>query len=148
MPAKGEAATMEEMKRLFEGSFLPASHVAFMRSLPYFYEDEHAIYVHGGLPEKKGVFLHPSEVKPPTALCWCRDKAFFRDYRGKLVVFGHTATEYLPPELSSYTPEDPKDLWAGPCCAGIDTRCGKGGYLTALELPNRYVYESRRPPSN
>ena len=68
---------------------------------------------------------------------------FFRLYRGKLVVFGHTATELLPPELSSYTPEDPADIWAGPCTIGLDTGCGKGGFLTGLELPSFRVYESR-----
>ena len=142
MPADNEAPSIDEVKRMFEGTFFPASHIAFMRELPFFYEDEHAIYVHGGIPERDGVFPHPSEIEPQAALCWCRDKAFFEHYRGKLVVFGHTATEFLPPELSSYTPEDPTDLWAGPSCAGLDTRCGKDGYLTALELPRRQIYES------
>jgi serine/threonine protein phosphatase 1 len=49
----------------------------------------------------------------------------------------------LPPELSGYTPEDPTDLWAGENCVGIDTGCGNGGFLTALELPAMNVYESR-----
>ena len=30
-----------------------------------------------------------------------------------------------------------------PGCVGLDTRCGKGGYLTVLELPSRTMYESR-----
>ncbi len=60
-----------------------------------------AIYVHAGLPHGEAGFPHPSEVKTPAALLWCRDDHFFRRYRGKLVVFGHTATELLPPELSS-----------------------------------------------
>jgi serine/threonine protein phosphatase 1 len=72
-----------------------------------------------------------------------RDMDFFANYRGKRVVFGHTRTEYLPPELSGYTPEDPTDLWAGECVVGIDTGCGNGGFLTALELPEGNVYESR-----
>jgi serine/threonine protein phosphatase 1 len=74
---------------------------------------------------------------------WLRDDYFFRNYRGKLVVFGHTRTEYLPPELSGYTPEDPTDLWAGENVVGIDTGCGNGGFLTAFELPAMNVYESR-----
>jgi serine/threonine protein phosphatase 1 len=82
-------------------------------------------------------------VKTPAVLLWCRDEKFFRLYRGKLVVFGHTATEYLPPELSTYTPEDPTDLWAGECTIGLDTGCGKGGFLTAIELPALKVYEAR-----
>lgn len=142
-PADDELPGPAETTRMLRGSFFPPEHVAWLRSLPFHYEDEHAIYVHAGIPKKKGAFPHPSAVTPQIALLWCRDKEFFAEYRGKLVVVGHTATKLLPPELSSYTPEDPDDLWAGPCTVGIDTRCGKGGFLTCLELPNRYIYESR-----
>src|SRR3712207_8411428 len=53
----------------------------------------------------------------------------------------HTATEQLPPELSSFTPEDPKDMWVGENVVVIDTGCGKGGFLTVLELPAMKTYE-------
>jgi serine/threonine protein phosphatase 1 len=114
-----------------------------MRELPFYYEDIHAIYVHAGLPRAGEGFADPATHEPRAALLWCRDEHFFRSYRGKLVVFGHTATAVLPPELSSYTPDDPTDLWAGPCTVGLDTGAGKGGFLTALELPALRVYESR-----
>jgi serine/threonine protein phosphatase 1 len=68
---------------------------------------------------------------------------FFQGYRGKRVVCGHTATENLPPELSSFTPEDPLDMWVGENVVVIDTGCGKGGFLTVLELPALKTYESR-----
>lgn len=141
----GTAFEMEDFDVLFSGSFFPPEVVAWMEALPVFHEDDHAIYVHAGLPHRDGRFLHPSECEGAdrTGLMWTRDKAFFRDYRGKLVVFGHTATKQLPPELSSHTPEDPDDLWAGPAVVGLDTGCGKGGFLTALELPSRTIYESR-----
>lgn len=139
----GDVVSAAELPVLLDGSFFPADVVAWMRSLPFFFEDEHAIYVHAGLPRTDGTFPHPSQAKTPTSLLWCRDESFFRLYRGKLVVFGHTATELLPPELSSYTPEDPADLWAGPCTIGLDTGCGKGGFLTGFELPSFRVYESR-----
>jgi serine/threonine protein phosphatase 1 len=125
------------------GDFFPAEVVAWFRALPYWYEDQHAIYVHAGLPRGPEGFIHPSAVPDPIVLLWLRDDHFFRNYRGKLVVFGHTRTEYLPPELSGYTPEDPTDLWAGENVVGIDTGCGNGGFLTALELPAMNVYESR-----
>ncbi len=138
-----ELVTPDELPSLLDGSFFPADVVAWMRSLPFYFENEHAIYVHAGLPRTHGAFPHPSQVKTPASLLWCRDESFFRLYSGKLVIFGHTATELLPPELSWYTPEDPADLWAGPCTIGLDTGCGKGGYLTGLELPSLRVYESR-----
>jgi serine/threonine protein phosphatase 1 len=130
---------------LLRGRFFPLDVVRWLRSLAHFKEDEHAIYVHAGLVRRRGRFLHPSETRPLEALLWHRDHDFFRNYRGKRVVFGHTATELLPEELSSYTPEDPTDMWAGPCTVGLDTGCGKGGFLTTLELPAMRVYESRRP---
>jgi serine/threonine protein phosphatase 1 len=142
-PADTDAPTLDDMARMLRGEFFPADVVAWMRSLPLFHEDDHAIYVHAGIKRQDGGFPHPSQVTPPEALLWLRDRDFFEGYRGKLVVFGHTATPSLPPEMSSYTPEDPSDLWAGPACAGIDTGAGKGGFLTALELPARLVYESR-----
>lgn len=146
-PQPGEDETLSdvELKQLLTGSFLPEDVITWMRGLPYYYEDEFAIYVHAGLPKGPEGFQHPSEVKVKLALLWLRDKEFFKSYEGKLVVFGHTATKYLPPELSTYTPEDPEDIWAGPCAIGIDTRCGKGGYLTAIELPAMSIYESAKP---
>jgi serine/threonine protein phosphatase 1 len=67
----------------------------------------------------------------------------FTDYRGKTLVVGHTVTKLLPPELWSHTPAAPKDLWAGENVIAIDTGCGEGGFLTAVDLPGRVVYESR-----
>jgi serine/threonine protein phosphatase 1 len=143
-PEEGQKATKDEMDVMLRGAFFPGDVVGWMQGLPFFYEDQHAIYVHAGLPKgPDGKFLHPSRVVPPLTLLWVRDEAFFRDYRGKLVVFGHTTTTCLPPELSTYTPDDPTDIWAGPCVVGLDTGAGKGGFLTALELPAMRVYESR-----
>jgi hypothetical protein len=76
-------------------------------------------------------------------LFWLRARSFFVDYRGKPVVVGHTVTEDLPQELSHHTPDDPSDLFAGECVFRLDTGCGCGGFLSALELPTRTVYESR-----
>lgn len=137
LPAPGEVEAM------LDGSFIPEDMARWFESLLWFYEDEHAIYVHAGIKRMRGTFPHPADVEPKRALLWLRDKDFFTNYRGKLVVFGHTTTRTLPNELSTYTPDDPTDLWAGPACVGLDTACGKGGFLTAFELPARAVYESR-----
>lgn len=142
-PAEAEMPGQHEAQALFSGSFFPEDVVAWMRALPYFYEDEHAIYVHAGLPEGPDGFLHPSKVADPIVLLWLRTRSFFANYRGKPVVVGHTVTEDLPQELSQHTPDDPTDLFAGEAVYGLDTGCGNGGFLTALELPAKKVYESR-----
>jgi serine/threonine protein phosphatase 1 len=142
-PAPDEATSPEDMVAMLAGRFLPPDVIAWMRQLPFHFEDDHAIYVHAGIKRDPGGFPHPSQVEPQRALLWLRDRDFFENYRGKLVVFGHTTTLTLPNELSSYSPDDPADLWAGPACVGLDTGAGKGGFLTAFELPARTVYESR-----
>ncbi|HVU05571.1 MAG TPA: metallophosphoesterase family protein [Polyangiaceae bacterium] len=142
-PQEDELPGNDEKFILQTGEFFPPDVVDWLRNLPYWYEDDHAIYVHAGLPQGPDGFMHPKDVKAPVALLWLRDEHFFANYRGKRVVFGHTRTAYLPPELSGYTPEDPSDLWAGECTVGIDTGCGNGGFLTAVEFPSGNVYESR-----
>jgi serine/threonine protein phosphatase 1 len=142
-PTEDDAPSDDELAALLTGSFLPLDVVDWFRTLPYWYEDEHALYVHAGLPKKNGRWLHPSEVEDPVALLWTRDMDFVENYRGKRVVFGHTSTICLPADLSGHTPGDPTDLWAGVDVLGVDTRCGKGGFLTAVEFPALLVYESR-----
>jgi serine/threonine protein phosphatase 1 len=141
--AEGEEPRPDERAILMSGQFFPEDVLKWMYSLPYFYEDEHALYVHAGIPKKDGRWVHPSELEDKTVLLWLRDEDFFVNYRGKTIVFGHTTTSCLPPELSSFTPDDPDDLWAGVNVIGIDTGCGKGGFLTAVEFPALNVYESR-----
>ena len=141
--APDEWASREELEAMMTAAFLPPDVLAWMESLPVYWEDEHALYVHAGLPRQGGRWLHPSEASDPHPLLWERSEAFFRDYRGKRVVFGHTSTEHLPQEVSGYTPGDAKDVFVGECLVGIDTGCGRGGFLSAVELPGLKVYESR-----
>ena len=142
-PTARELPSEEELELLLTGAFFPPDVVEWMRALPFFHEDEHAIYVHAGLVEEGDTFVHPRDADPAIAMLWTRSESFFRDYRGKRVIVGHTMTDTLPPELSSHTPADPNDLWAGPSVIAIDTGAGKGGFLTALELPALRVWESR-----
>ncbi|MBK7399213.1 MAG: serine/threonine protein phosphatase [Myxococcales bacterium] len=143
VPQEHEEPRDDERLMLLTGGFYPDEVLAWFRSLPYWYEDQHAIFVHAGLPKKEGQWVHPSAVDDPTVLLWIRDEDFFINYRGKTVVFGHTTTSCLPPEYSSFTPDDPDDLWAGTNVIGIDTGAGKGGFLTAIQFPEMHVYESR-----
>ena len=144
VPAPDEIATKEEYDAMCLGEFIPEEVIAWFNTLLYWYEDEHAIYVHAGIPPREdGSWPHPRDVENQIVLLWIRTEAFFTKYNGKLVVCGHTTTDQLPPDLSSYTPDDPTDLWAGEHVVVLDTGCGKGGFLTALELPSGRVYESR-----
>ena len=65
----GLPSSLEEMKAYFSGSFFPPEVLAWMRALPYYHEDEHAIYLHGGLPPVGGRFAHPREY--PIRRCSC-----------------------------------------------------------------------------
>lgn len=101
--------------------------------------------MHAGLLKREGQYLHPSETPREQGLLWQRSPDFFRNYKGKRVICGHTATKDLPPELSVYTPSDTSDLWFRGDVVAIDTKCGKeDGFLTAIELPDLLVYESRK----
>ena len=142
-PVDREKPTFAEMARLSAGDFLSAPVVDWVRTLPFWYEDQHAFYVHAGLPRGSRGFLHPSKAQPPAVLAWIRTEDFTRNYRGKKVLFGHTPVNVLPPGLSSYTPNDPSDVWINEDLVALDTGCGKGGFLTAVELPSMRVYESR-----
>ncbi|MCU0661661.1 MAG: serine/threonine protein phosphatase [Myxococcota bacterium] len=143
VPKEGELGDKQELLSMCQGSFFPADVVAWVEGLPLYYEDEHAIYVHAGLPKRGDRWLHPSELDDPEPILWQRSEEFFRSYEGKRVVFGHTIVEELPQELSLYSPGDSTDLFVGESAIGVDTRCGHGGFLTAIELPGLVVYESR-----
>lgn len=142
---EGDLPSKEEFNQMQQASFFPEEVIDWMSKLPYWYEDEHGIYVHAGLVRDRETqrWLHPREVAPQETLLWVRTMDFFQNYRGKRVICGHTSTDNLPPELSSFTPEDPLDMWVYENVLAIDTGCGKGGFLTAVELPAQVVFESR-----
>ena len=142
-PSREEDPTAEEMRAMAMGTFFPPDVVEWMKTLPYFHEDEHAIYVHAGLPFEEDRWVHPSEVKDTRPLLWQRNRTFYQSYAGKRVVFGHTPVKRLPQENSTHTPGDPLDVYLTDGLAGIDTGAGMGGFLSAIELPGCRVYDSR-----
>jgi serine/threonine protein phosphatase 1 len=150
VPTPREVPSRDELEALSNASFFPARVISWLRARPYWYEDEHGIYLHGALPvQANGGFPHPKEVEPAGTLIWSNDPRFFQDYTGKRVVVGHTSTSSLSQALSEHTPDDPTDLFRQGSVFGLDTGSGSGGFLTALELPATTVYESRsaRPRS-
>jgi serine/threonine protein phosphatase 1 len=144
VPQPGEAPNRDEHEAMSNASFFPPAVISWMRSRPYWYENEHGIYLHGALPVRaNGSFPHPKEVEPVGTLVWSNEPRFFQDYTGKRVVVGHTSTRSLPQALSEHSPGDSTDLFRHGSVFGIDTGSGNGGFLTALELPAATVYESR-----
>jgi serine/threonine protein phosphatase 1 len=136
----------EEMVLFMEvASWFPREIYEWMDTLPLWYEDEHAIYVHAGLEGEGTEWKHPRDcARMP--LMWMREEDFFLGYRGKRLLFGHTKVKDLPPpDLSFWQKlfDDPNDVWVNHDLIGLDTGSGKGGFLSAIELPAMKVYESR-----
>lgn len=117
-----------------DGNFdVPEEHWDFLASLPTWYEDEHAIYVHASLPEgEHGEFLHPREAPESPELYWARNRHFFAEYKGKTVVFGHTITGMVFGQKEK--------VWIRDSLIGIDTGAYLTGVLSAIELPSRTVF--------
>ena len=123
---------LDEMRALLERS-LPAEHLAFMEEMPFYYEDEFAIYVHAGLDEGK----HPSESSP-MSLLWMRDMDFYKNYRGKPCVFGHTPTPLLPlrGRLGRH------GIYISHSAVGLDTGYNHQSPLSCLSLPDFNLYQT------
>ena len=97
------------------------NYLEFFKSLPTYFEDEHFIYVHGGI--RHGIKL--SEQRE-SDLLWIREEFYMNQSGGqKTVIFGHTPTFTIN---GTYRP------FVGTNCIGIDTGCVYGGYLSALQL--------------
>jgi serine/threonine protein phosphatase 1 len=132
----GEELDLEELEQLLAvRAWFPESVRAFMGETTLWHEDEHAIYVHAGLEGEDTDWKHPSQSSPKN-LMWMREPDFFAGYSGKRLIFGHTPTRDLDPPT-------PNDVWRRGDLIGIDTGAGKGGHLSAIELPSLTVYDSR-----
>ena len=123
---------LEVMRELFAQKF-PAEQLAFLEELPFYHEDEFAIYVHAGLDEGK----HPSE-STPMALLWMRDMDFYKNYRGKPCVFGHTPTPLLPlrGRLGRH------GIYISHSAIGLDTGYNQQSPLSCLSLPDFNLYQT------
>lgn len=122
---------------------VPEEHIEFLDKLPVWYEDDHAIYVHASLPKMTdGSFLHPSFSPDSSELMWGRNRRFFSEYGGKLVVFGHTIAGQIFGEWGQ--------VWQREELIAVDTGAYMTGVLSAVELPSREVYQvgEFRPPSS
>ncbi len=111
---------------------IPESHIEFLRSLPFFYEDEKALYVHAGIAAGK----HPAECEPEV-LMWTRDLNFFTLYDGKPCFFGHTPARLLPAEGV----RNPGEIYVFGSAIGLDTGCTEEDCLSCLHVEAQVVYQ-------
>lgn len=104
---------------------VPPEHVEFFRKLPFFHDTQDVYFCHAGINLDK-----PLLRQAPDDLMWTRKK-FTLDPRPtpKLVVHGHTAVSQV--DLSGDR-------------INIDTGCVYGGFLTAIALPDRRLYQVRQ----
>ena len=101
---------------------IPEEHLKFLRELKLYYETVDYIFVHAGLRPGKELKEQNEED-----LLWIRESFYFSEYKfPKTIVFGHTP---FPAPLIL----DDR--------IGIDTGCVYGGALTAIELPDKKIYQ-------
>ena len=112
---------------------IPPDHLDFFRRLPFYYEDDYALYVHAGLERGQ----HPRDTEPQKLL-WTRDRDFFKNYRGKPCVFGHTPTMLLPlrGRLGRH------GIYVSHSAIGIDTGYLRSSPLSCLQLPDFMLYRT------
>ena len=112
---------------------VPAEHLEFFRARPLYHEDDYALYVHAGLEQGK----HPSKTDR-NALLWSRDMDFYKNYRGKPCVFGHTPTPLLPlwGRLGRH------GIYINHSAIGIDTGYNIHSPLSCLQLPDFTLYQA------
>jgi serine/threonine protein phosphatase 1 len=118
-------------KRIEEN--VPAEHLEFFKQMPIYHEDDYALYVHAGLEQGK----HPRETDTHLLL-WTRDADFYKKYRGKPCVFGHTPTAFLPllGRLGRH------GIYISHSAIGIDTGYNYNSPLTCLSLPDFTLYQA------
>ena len=125
-------ADFDRARELIKEKF-PAHQIDFLRQLPFYHEDDHALYVHAGLEAGK----HPRESSPH-ALIWTRDLDFYKSYYGKPCVFGHTPTPLLPwlGRVGRH------GIYVSHSAIGIDTGYNLQSPLSCLSLPDFTLYQT------
>lgn len=118
----------------------PVEVYEYLKSRPISYENEHAVYVHAGFrQDTDGQW----RADTPLIALWYRSKDFFRKYRGKTVVVGHTPTNKIRMMLhEDLTPVQDMTAWSRNNIIAIDCGAGHDGRLCAVELPSgNFFYE-------
>ena len=111
---------------------IPDHHLEFLVNLPFYHEDEQAIYVHAGLIPGE----QPADTDPDV-LIWTRDIDFYKGYYGKLCFFGHTPTHYLPKDGRRKF-----GIYIHGGCVGIDTSGLDESPLSCINVESFALYQA------
>ena len=106
-----------------------SSEIAFLRSLPNYFEDEHHVFVHAGVDFR----LDDWRAGSDNSFRWIREEFYHRpNTSGKTIVFGHTPTCNIHPGRLNC------DIWRSPCDSkiGIDGGAVFGGFLHGIVIEN------------
>ena len=121
----GGGATLASYADDFGNYTLPEMHIKFFKALLPYYETEDYVFVHAGLPDISLTEL--SKLKTHEDLFWIREEFFNSTFKwGKTVIHGHTPNRQIESTDKRIN---------------IDTSCVYGGQLTALQLPEKIVYQ-------
>lgn len=113
------------MKKNFQDNY--KEHMAFIKKLPLYFEDEEHIFVHAG--------IHPDYAKawqyqPTRHFMWVRERFYqSSNLTGKTIVFGHTPVRYI---------HGSDDIWFRHDKIGVDGGCFSGGQLNCLIIDGQY----------
>ena len=111
---------------------IPDHHLDFLSSLPFYHEDDQAIYVHAGLVPGE----NPADIDPDV-LMWTRDIDFYKGYFGKLCFFGHTPTHYLPKDGRRKF-----GIYIHGGCVGIDTSGMDDSPLSCINVETFALFQA------
>lgn len=114
------------------GNFTMESHVEWLKTLPYYYEDRLRYYVHGGLESNK-----TPQDSNPEILMWLRYGELEMGYRhqsGKHLVHGHTPVESGPITYVGRTNMDTLAYYNGRLVVGVFDDLTEGTFVDIIEI--------------
>lgn len=129
---------------------IPVDHLDWLRTRPYYYEDDNYFFVHAGIPNKTSLSqfktaIDNNDLDMQQAAVWIRDE-FLQSVKdwGKKIVFGHTVFPHGP-----YRGADPVTMkktskigypFIQKNKIGIDGMMHNEGNLIAINLPDETFF--------
>ncbi|MDP4127457.1 MAG: metallophosphoesterase family protein [Bacillota bacterium] len=108
-----------------------ANYEGFLQGLRFYFEDDHFVYVHGGI--RQGIRLSQQKASD---LLWLREEFFLNPVSEKKpVIFGHTPTRMITGAWKPFIHQNR---------IGLDTGCIYGGFLSAAVIEEGVIQEIRQ----